>query len=145
MRWLFDLAGCAIVLPAGDGFRLAEVAGPVVRRARAASGQRVELGVPAELPPVLADPVGLDQVLATWPETVLAAVEVHQPDCVVLDLVLAGIDGLPAGLHGNLRKKLDDPADPQLLLTEPGMGDRFVVPRPADPPACGTLPPRNGM
>ena len=28
----------------------------------------------------------------------------------------------------NLRKKLDDPAAPQLLLTEPGMGYRFVVP-----------------
>jgi two-component system, OmpR family, KDP operon response regulator KdpE len=28
----------------------------------------------------------------------------------------------------NLRKKLDDPADPQVLLTEPGMGYRFVVP-----------------
>ncbi|MBV7591618.1 response regulator transcription factor, partial [Escherichia coli] len=26
----------------------------------------------------------------------------------------------------NLRKKLDDPAAPQLLLTEPGMGYRFV-------------------
>ena len=31
----------------------------------------------------------------------------------------------------NLRKKLDDPAAPQLLLTEPGMGYRFVVPDPA--------------
>jgi two-component system, OmpR family, KDP operon response regulator KdpE len=30
----------------------------------------------------------------------------------------------------NLRKKLDDPATPQLLLTEPGMGYRFVVPEP---------------
>jgi two-component system, OmpR family, KDP operon response regulator KdpE len=28
----------------------------------------------------------------------------------------------------NLRKKLDDPATPQLLLTEPGMGYRFVAP-----------------
>ena len=28
----------------------------------------------------------------------------------------------------NLRKKLDDPTAPQLLLTEPGMGYRFVVP-----------------
>jgi two-component system KDP operon response regulator KdpE len=28
----------------------------------------------------------------------------------------------------NLRKKLDDPAAPQLLLTEPGMGYRFVPP-----------------
>jgi two-component system, OmpR family, KDP operon response regulator KdpE len=28
----------------------------------------------------------------------------------------------------NLRKKLDDPSAPQLLLTEPGMGYRFVVP-----------------
>ncbi|HJU03467.1 MAG TPA: response regulator [Actinomycetes bacterium] len=28
----------------------------------------------------------------------------------------------------NLRKKLDDPAAPQLLLTEPGMGYRFVIP-----------------
>jgi two-component system, OmpR family, KDP operon response regulator KdpE len=26
----------------------------------------------------------------------------------------------------NLRKKLDDPADPRILLTEPGMGYRFV-------------------
>jgi two-component system KDP operon response regulator KdpE len=32
----------------------------------------------------------------------------------------------------NLRKKLDDPATPQLLLTEPGMGYRFVVPEPDD-------------
>jgi two-component system KDP operon response regulator KdpE len=30
----------------------------------------------------------------------------------------------------NLRKKLDDPATPQLLLTEPGMGYRFVIPEP---------------
>jgi two-component system KDP operon response regulator KdpE len=28
----------------------------------------------------------------------------------------------------NLRKKLDDPSAPQVLLTEPGMGYRFVVP-----------------
>src|SRR5215207_5229641 len=28
----------------------------------------------------------------------------------------------------NLRKKLDDPSAPQLLLTEPGMGYRLVVP-----------------
>src|SRR5919201_6533352 len=27
----------------------------------------------------------------------------------------------------NLRKKLDDPAAPQVLLTEPGMGYRFVI------------------
>ena len=40
-----------------------EVVGPVVRRARAASGQRVEVDVPEELPPVLVDPVRLDQVL----------------------------------------------------------------------------------
>jgi DNA-binding response OmpR family regulator len=33
----------------------------------------------------------------------------------------------------NLRKKLDHPADPELLLTEPGMGYRFVIPaEPAD-------------
>jgi two-component system, OmpR family, KDP operon response regulator KdpE len=30
----------------------------------------------------------------------------------------------------NLRKKLDDPAAPALLRTEPGMGYRFVVPEP---------------
>jgi len=30
----------------------------------------------------------------------------------------------------NLRKKLDDPAAPKLLLTEPGMGYRFVLPGP---------------
>jgi two-component system, OmpR family, KDP operon response regulator KdpE len=35
----------------------------------------------------------------------------------------------------SLRKKLDDPAAPQLLLTEPGMGYRFVVPDPAQQPA----------
>ena len=34
----------------------------------------------------------------------------------------------------NLRKKLDDPAAPQLLLTEPGMGYRFVVPDPETAP-----------
>jgi two-component system KDP operon response regulator KdpE len=28
----------------------------------------------------------------------------------------------------NLRKKLDDPAAPQLLRTEPGMGYRFILP-----------------
>jgi two-component system, OmpR family, sensor histidine kinase KdpD len=42
---------------------VAELVGPVVRRARAASGQRVEVDVPEELAPVLADPVRLDQVL----------------------------------------------------------------------------------
>jgi two-component system, OmpR family, sensor histidine kinase KdpD len=40
-----------------------EVVGPVVRRARVASGQRVDVDVPEELPPVLVDPVRLDQVL----------------------------------------------------------------------------------
>jgi two-component system, OmpR family, sensor histidine kinase KdpD len=42
---------------------LAEVVGPVVRRARAASRQRVDVDVPDELAPVLVDPVRLDQVL----------------------------------------------------------------------------------
>ena len=37
----------------------------------------------------------------------------------------------------NLRKKIDDPAAPRLILTEPGMGYRFVLP----PPAAGTQPP----
>jgi len=35
----------------------------------------------------------------------------------------------------NLRKKLDDPAAPQLLLTEPGMGYRLVVPDADSAPA----------
>jgi two-component system sensor histidine kinase KdpD len=42
---------------------VAELVGPVVRRARAASRQRVDVDVPEELPPVLVDPVRLDQVL----------------------------------------------------------------------------------
>jgi two-component system sensor histidine kinase KdpD len=42
---------------------LAEVVGPVVRRARAASRQRIDVDVPEELAPVLVDPVRLDQVL----------------------------------------------------------------------------------
>jgi two-component system sensor histidine kinase KdpD len=42
---------------------VAELVGPVVRRARAAATQRVEVDVPEELAPVLADPVRLDQVL----------------------------------------------------------------------------------
>jgi two-component system, OmpR family, sensor histidine kinase KdpD len=42
---------------------VAELVGPVVRRSRAASRQRVEVDVPDELAPVLADPVRLDQVL----------------------------------------------------------------------------------
>jgi two-component system sensor histidine kinase KdpD len=42
---------------------VAEVVGPVVRRARAAARQRVDVDVPATLPPVLVDPVRLDQVL----------------------------------------------------------------------------------
>jgi len=42
---------------------VAEVVGPVVRRARAASRQRIDVDVPDELPPVLVDPVRLDQVL----------------------------------------------------------------------------------
>jgi len=42
---------------------LAEAVGPVVRRARAASRQRVDVDVPDELPPVLVDQVRLDQVL----------------------------------------------------------------------------------
>jgi two-component system, OmpR family, sensor histidine kinase KdpD len=42
---------------------VSELVGPVVRRARAASGHLVEVDVPDELPPVLADPVRLDQVL----------------------------------------------------------------------------------
>ena len=42
---------------------VAELVGPVVRRARAAATQRVEVDVPEELAPVMADPVRLDQVL----------------------------------------------------------------------------------
>jgi two-component system sensor histidine kinase KdpD len=42
---------------------VAELVGPVVRRARAATRQRVDVDVPATLPPVLVDPVRLDQVL----------------------------------------------------------------------------------
>jgi two-component system sensor histidine kinase KdpD len=42
---------------------VAEIVGPVVRRARATSRQRVDVQVPEELPPVLVDPVRLDQVL----------------------------------------------------------------------------------
>ena len=42
---------------------LAELAGPPARRARAAAGQRITVDVPEELPPVLADPVRIDQVL----------------------------------------------------------------------------------
>jgi two-component system, OmpR family, sensor histidine kinase KdpD len=42
---------------------LAEVVGPVVRRARTASRQQVDVDVPDELAPVLVDPVRLDQVL----------------------------------------------------------------------------------
>ena len=42
---------------------VAEVTGPPARRARAASDQRVEVDVPDDLPPILADPVRLDQVL----------------------------------------------------------------------------------
>jgi two-component system sensor histidine kinase KdpD len=42
---------------------VAEVVGPVVRRARAGSRQRVDVDLPEELAPVLVDPVRLDQVL----------------------------------------------------------------------------------
>jgi two-component system sensor histidine kinase KdpD len=42
---------------------VAEVVGPVVRRARTGSRQRVDVDVPDELPAVLVDPVRLDQVL----------------------------------------------------------------------------------
>jgi two-component system, OmpR family, sensor histidine kinase KdpD len=42
---------------------VAEVVGPVVRRVRASSRQRVDVDVPEELAPVLVDPVRLDQVL----------------------------------------------------------------------------------
>jgi two-component system sensor histidine kinase KdpD len=42
---------------------VAEVVGPVVSRARAASRQRVDVDVPDDLAPVLVDPVRLDQVL----------------------------------------------------------------------------------
>jgi two-component system, OmpR family, sensor histidine kinase KdpD len=42
---------------------VAEMVGPVVRRARTASRQRVDVDVPEELPAVLVDPVRLDQVL----------------------------------------------------------------------------------
>jgi two-component system sensor histidine kinase KdpD len=42
---------------------VAEAVGPVVRRARAGSRQRVDVDVPDTLPPVLVDPVRLDQVL----------------------------------------------------------------------------------
>jgi two-component system KDP operon response regulator KdpE len=34
----------------------------------------------------------------------------------------------------NLRKKLDDPAAPHLILTEPGLGYRLVLPEPGAPP-----------
>ena len=37
---------------------------------------------------------GFEVLTASTGETALAAVETHQPDCVVLDLGLPGIDGL---------------------------------------------------
>jgi two-component system sensor histidine kinase KdpD len=43
---------------------LAEIAGSVVRRARSSAGQRIDVRVPETIPPVLADPVLLEQVLA---------------------------------------------------------------------------------
>ena len=42
---------------------VAEVVGPVISRARAASRQRVDVDVPETLPSVLVDPVRIDQVL----------------------------------------------------------------------------------
>jgi two-component system sensor histidine kinase KdpD len=42
---------------------MAELMGPVVRRARGTSRQRVDVDVPEDLPPVLVDPVRIDQVL----------------------------------------------------------------------------------
>jgi hypothetical protein len=46
--------------------------------------------------------------------------------------------------HGSLTDTLRGVVGP--VLTEPGMGYRFVVPEPpVAEPACGTLPPRNGM
>jgi two-component system, OmpR family, sensor histidine kinase KdpD len=42
---------------------VAEMVGPVVSRARAASRQRVDVDVPDDLAPVLVDPVRIDQVL----------------------------------------------------------------------------------
>jgi two-component system sensor histidine kinase KdpD len=43
---------------------VADVLGPVVRHARTASRQRVDVDVPDDLPPVLADPVRLEQILS---------------------------------------------------------------------------------
>src|SRR6266508_1922831 len=43
---------------------LAEIAGSVVRRARSSGSQRIDVRVPETVPPVLADPVLLEQVLA---------------------------------------------------------------------------------
>jgi two-component system sensor histidine kinase KdpD len=40
-----------------------DLVGPVVRRARGSSRQRVDIDVPESLPPVLVDPVRIDQVL----------------------------------------------------------------------------------
>jgi two-component system, OmpR family, sensor histidine kinase KdpD len=42
---------------------LAEIAGSVVRRARASASQRIDVHVPESVPPVVADPVLLEQVL----------------------------------------------------------------------------------
>ncbi len=42
---------------------LAEVAGPVVRRARAQGSQQLLVDLPEDLPTILVDPVRLDQVL----------------------------------------------------------------------------------
>jgi two-component system, OmpR family, sensor histidine kinase KdpD len=42
---------------------VAEVAGPVVRRARSLSSHRIDVDMPESLPPVIADPVLLEQVL----------------------------------------------------------------------------------
>jgi two-component system sensor histidine kinase KdpD len=49
--------------PRREQTSLAEVAGPVVRGARSASQQRIDVDMPESLPPVLADPVLLEQVL----------------------------------------------------------------------------------
>jgi two-component system, OmpR family, sensor histidine kinase KdpD len=42
---------------------VADLVAPVVRRARAAGKQRIDVDLPPDLPPVLVDPVRLDQVL----------------------------------------------------------------------------------
>jgi two-component system sensor histidine kinase KdpD len=80
---------------------LVEIAGSVVRRVRSSTSQRIDVRIPETVPPVLADPVLLEQVLAN-----------------LLDNAVRYTEGSPIALVG---RQIDDSVELRVIDHGPGI------------------------